>query len=88
MAYARYVDAAQTRSYTGQLHLSTSEAFSDHDQMFAAGYLEGYMTARTDCCPHAFMLSENCCMDCTYSFTLAITMAGSMRCCVCQVQEG
>ena len=35
----------------GQLHLSTSEAFSDHDQMFAAGYLEGYMTARTDCCP-------------------------------------
>ncbi|CAK0735312.1 hypothetical protein CVIRNUC_000560 [Coccomyxa viridis] len=46
VAYARYVDAAQTRSYTGQLHLSTSEAFSDHDQMFAAGYLEGYMTAR------------------------------------------
>ena len=49
MAHARYVDAAQTRSYTGQLHLKTTEAFSDHDQMFAAGYLEGYMTARKDC---------------------------------------
>jgi len=31
----------QTPSYTGQLHLSTSGSFSDHDQIFAAGYLEG-----------------------------------------------
>ena len=45
MARARYIDAKHTPSYTGQLHLSTSGSFSDHDQMFAVGYLEGYISA-------------------------------------------
>lgn len=45
MARARYIDAKHTPSYTGQLHLSTSGSFGDHDQMFAVGYLEGYISA-------------------------------------------
>ncbi len=45
VARAQYVDAKYTPSYTGQLHLSTSGSFSDHDQMFAVGYLEGYISA-------------------------------------------
>ena len=81
MAYARYVDAAQTHSYTGQLHLSTSEAFSDHDQMFAAGYLEGYMTAGTDCysSPTATIPSRHLHTDCRYSFASATMMAGRVK---------
>ncbi len=51
VAQGRYVDAKQTPSYTGQLHLSTSGSFSDHDQMFAAGYLEGYISAGEHCLP-------------------------------------
>ena len=51
VAHGRYVDAKHTPSYTGQLHLSTSGAYSDHDQMFAAGYLEGYMSASEHCPP-------------------------------------
>lgn len=39
------MDAKHTPSYTGQLHLSTSGSYSDHDQMFAVGYLEGYISA-------------------------------------------
>lgn len=39
------MDAEHTPSYTGQLHLSTSGFYADHDQMFAVGYLEGYISA-------------------------------------------
>ena len=45
VAQARFLDAQHTRSYLGQLHLRTSDTFPDKQQMFAAGYLEAWMTA-------------------------------------------
>ena len=45
VAQARFLDAQHTRSYLGQLHLRTSDMFPDEQQMFAAGYLEAWMTA-------------------------------------------
>ena len=51
VAQGRYVDAKHTPSYTGQLHLSTSGSYSDHDQMFSVGYLEGYISAGGHCLP-------------------------------------
>lgn len=45
VAQARFLDAQHTRSYLGQLHLRTSDMFPDEQQMFAAGFLEAWMTA-------------------------------------------
>lgn len=42
---ASYIDSDQTVSNFGQLHVHTSSAFSDAQQMYAAGYAEGWLTA-------------------------------------------
>lgn len=40
-----YVDSALTPSNFGKLRLASSPLYSDADQMYAVGYLEGYITA-------------------------------------------
>lgn len=45
VAYGSFLDGSHTVSNFGQLHITTSGDFSDDDQVFAAGYLEGYLTA-------------------------------------------
>lgn len=45
IAWGSYIDGEHTASNFGQIHVSTSGAFSDEEQAFAAGYLEGYLTA-------------------------------------------
>eukprot|EP00879_Flechtneria_rotunda_P024342 GHRR01025801.1.p1 GENE.GHRR01025801.1~~GHRR01025801.1.p1 ORF type:complete len:128 (+),score=31.93 GHRR01025801.1:378-761(+) len=45
VAHGVYVDSADTISNFGKLRISTSASFSDKDQMAAAGWLEGYLTA-------------------------------------------
>ncbi len=41
----RFTDSVHTRSGFGVLHLHASPKASDADQMFAIGYLEGWLTA-------------------------------------------
>ncbi|KAK2076982.1 hypothetical protein QBZ16_005210 [Prototheca wickerhamii] len=45
VAWGRYVPGRHTASNFGQLTVNTSGAYSDEQQMFAAGFLEGYLTA-------------------------------------------
>ena len=45
MAWGSFLDGAHTRSNFGQLRLATSGAYPDADQLFAAGFLEGFLTA-------------------------------------------
>ncbi len=45
MATADYLDAVHSRSGWGQISIRTSSSFPDDQQMWAAGYLEGYLTA-------------------------------------------
>lgn len=45
VAYGVYVDSAHTMSNFGKLRIVTSAEHSDLDQMNAAGWLEGYLTA-------------------------------------------
>ena len=40
-----FVDSVHTRSGFGELHLHASSKASDTDQMFAMGYLEGWLAA-------------------------------------------
>ncbi len=40
-----FIDSVHTRSGFGELHLRASPKASDTDQMFAVGYLEGWLTA-------------------------------------------
>ena len=47
VAHGSFTDSRHTRSGFGVLHVHTSAAFSDTEQMFAAGYLEGWLTAGT-----------------------------------------
>ncbi|GBF96124.1 hypothetical protein Rsub_08872 [Raphidocelis subcapitata] len=44
-AHAAYLDASATPSNFGKLRVATSPAHADGDQAFAAGFLEGYLTA-------------------------------------------
>lgn len=45
VAYGVYLDSAQTISNFGKLRIVTSADHSDVEQMTAAGWLEGYLTA-------------------------------------------
>jgi hypothetical protein len=45
VAWGSYLDSLHARSNFGQLRVSTSGNYSDEDQLFAAGFLEGYLTA-------------------------------------------
>lgn len=45
VAHGGFTDSRHTRSGFGVLHVHTSAAFPDTQQMFAAGYLEGWLTA-------------------------------------------
>lgn len=40
-----FIDSVHTRSGFGHLHLHASRKASDAEQMFAMGYLEGWLTA-------------------------------------------
>jgi hypothetical protein len=51
-----YVDSADTISNFGKLRVTTSAAHSDIDQMSAAGFLEGYLTAGGQ----ALIEADNC----------------------------
>ncbi|GIL42922.1 hypothetical protein Vafri_750 [Volvox africanus] len=44
-ASGTFIDSAQTISNFGKLRIVTSSAYSDLDQAYAAGFLEGYLTA-------------------------------------------
>ena len=46
VAWGEYAPASASPSGTGVLHVATSGAASDADQMTAAGMVEGYLTAR------------------------------------------
>lgn len=51
-ASGTYVDSAGTVSNFGKLRIVTSSVYSDLDQAFGAGFLEGYLTAgATSCAP-------------------------------------
>lgn len=45
MAHGAYLDSGHTPSNFGKLRVVASSSFSDAEQMAAAGYLEGYLTA-------------------------------------------
>jgi hypothetical protein len=45
VAHAAYLDASHTPSFFGKLRVATSAEHADEDQAFAAGFLEGYLTA-------------------------------------------
>ena len=45
VAWGSFLDGAHTRSNFGQLRVATSGAYADADQLFAAGFLEGFLTA-------------------------------------------
>eukprot|EP00164_Ancoracysta_twista_P001659 GFYU01002178.1.p1 GENE.GFYU01002178.1~~GFYU01002178.1.p1 ORF type:complete len:544 (+),score=219.20 GFYU01002178.1:76-1707(+) len=45
VAYGSYSDMADHPSFFGTLKITTNSAFSDEDQMYAAGLLEGTLTA-------------------------------------------
>ena len=45
LAFGEYVDSSLTASNTGQLRVNTSSRFSDEHQLFAAGFLEAYLSA-------------------------------------------
>ncbi|KAK9807611.1 hypothetical protein WJX72_004015 [[Myrmecia] bisecta] len=45
VASGSYIDAVHTVSNFGQLRVSTAAAFDDAEQMYAAGYLEGWLSA-------------------------------------------
>jgi hypothetical protein len=45
VAWGSYLDSSHTVSNFGQLRVTTSGDYSDADQVFAAGWLEGYLTA-------------------------------------------
>jgi hypothetical protein len=45
VAWGEFIDASATKSNFGQLRVQTYGAYPDGDQMFAAGFLEGYITA-------------------------------------------
>ena len=45
IASGEYVDASQTISNCGQLHIQTNGKYTDKEQMFAAGFFEGFTTA-------------------------------------------
>lgn len=45
VASGMYVDSSLTPSNFGKLRLASSPLYSDSDQMYAVGYLEGYITA-------------------------------------------
>ena len=47
MAHGSFTDSRHTRSGFGILHVHTSKVFPDTQQMFAAGFLEGWLTAGT-----------------------------------------
>lgn len=53
VAWGSYLDSARARSNFGQLRVNTSGAYSDADQLYAAGFLEGYLTAERVCCSRA-----------------------------------
>lgn len=44
-ARGAYIDARHTRGGAGILHVTSNPEYSDEEQMFAGGYLEGYLTA-------------------------------------------
>ena len=46
VAWCEYADSSLTPSGTGHLHVATSGDFADFDQMRAAGFVEGFATAR------------------------------------------
>lgn len=46
VAWGSFLDGAHTISNFGQLRISTSGEYSDSEQAFAAGYLEGWFTAQ------------------------------------------
>ena len=46
VAWCEYADSSLTPSGTGHLHVATSGDFEDLDQMRAAGFVEGFVTAR------------------------------------------
>ena len=45
VAFGEYVDSSLTVSNMGQLRINTSSKFSDEHQLFAAGFLEAYLSA-------------------------------------------
>jgi hypothetical protein len=45
VAWGSYLDGSHTVSNFGQLRVTTSGEYSDADQVFAAGWLEGYLSA-------------------------------------------
>ena len=45
VAWGEYGDAALSPSGTGQLHVATAGSASDGDQAYAAGMVEGFLTA-------------------------------------------
>lgn len=45
IASGKFVDASQTISNCGQLHIQTNGKYTDEEQMFAAGFFEGFTTA-------------------------------------------
>jgi hypothetical protein len=49
LAHGAYLDSAHTKSNFGKLRISTSAQATDLQQMRAAGWLEGYLTAGGSC---------------------------------------
>ena len=62
VAQAEYSPASEHISNFAQLSVKTTAGFADNDQAFAAGFLEGYLTAESIHQHYANML---CQVDCT-----------------------
>ena len=45
IAHGSFIDSDETASNFGQLRITTESYYEDGQQLFAAGFLEGYLTA-------------------------------------------
>ncbi|GAB4815323.1 hypothetical protein N2152v2_002369 [Parachlorella kessleri] len=71
-AWGYYLDSDDTASNFGQLSIHTSSEYEDEEQVFAAGYLEGVLTA-----PRIFDNFNN--MYAYFTSTMNVTLAEPMR---------
>lgn len=76
VAHAAYVDSAHTPSNFGKLRIITSPDHPDADQMFGAGFVEGYMTAERIMDHHHNLYTY-------FTGTLQVDLKKPMEWCVC-----
>ena len=62
LSTARFSDAVEHQSNFGTLYVKTSSSFSDDDQMFAAGFAEGYLNAERI---YQHFFNMKCQVDCS-----------------------